>query len=411
MCISPQPRTDAGDVGAAFDSGLLDSGGQDLGFLDQGFQDLGSADQGAAPDSGSNPGPDAGPPCVCETPPPDECVSGDSIFRTYQGTGTCDATGACVYPSMDIRCPSCTATCLAPCQGVTCPNLNGGCQVGGFCMPSDPGQPAECIYQDATDGVACTLVQGGNGTCAAGQCVQCTSAADCDDNNQCTADSCSAGGQCQNSPRGGSCNDSNACTLGDTCMNGQCTPSSTVQCNSPPGQCYGSGSCNPNNGQCNYPPSPSARSCNDGNACTHTDRCDGAGGCDGVAYTCTGGSCSAQTCDGLGGCTGSPTAPTGLSPSGGAGVGTMDVTLSWSACTGASSYDVEIQYRRSNGTWSGYFTYMNEPTNSKTFFPCSSQSPQPPCNSDFRFRVRAFDGSFGPWSSYSTWRWNNCRAC
>ena len=153
-------------------------------------------------------------------------------------------------------------------------------------------------------------------------------------------------------------------------------------------------------------------SCDDGQACTHSDRCNGAGGCQGTGYSCNDGDvCTQDSCDGNGGCTHTPTAPNGLAPTGGASVGRQDVTLVWSPCATATEYEVQIQYQAADTTWRAYFTY-NETANNKTFYPCSSQSPAAPCNSNFRFRVRArTGGSFGPYSGWATFFWANCRAC
>ncbi len=51
---------------------------------------------------------------------------------------------------------------------------------------------------------------------------ECTSNAQCDDNNVCTDDVC-VNGKCQSSHNTNPCDDGNACTTGDTCSNGICT--------------------------------------------------------------------------------------------------------------------------------------------------------------------------------------------
>lgn len=50
--------------------------------------------------------------------------------------------------------------------------------------------------------------------------------ADCDDGNECTANTCDpAAGTCSNPPlaTGTPCDDGNPCTAGDTCQDGSCT--------------------------------------------------------------------------------------------------------------------------------------------------------------------------------------------
>ena len=78
----------------------------------------------------------------------------------------------------------------------------------------------------------------------------CTTSAECDDDNICTDDTCTAGGYCKHVALSGlSCNDGNACTEDDRC---------TVDA-----ICAGT----------------SAVSCDDGNPCTDGDACDALGKC------------------------------------------------------------------------------------------------------------------------------------
>jgi hypothetical protein len=141
----------------------------------------------------------------------------------------------------------------------------------------------------------------------------------CDDNNPCTEDDvCTRGSGsgllCQGTPKrceppnltcytnesacdpitGGcmytqrpantTCNDNNPCTTASQCgVDAACHGTSTVQCNSPPGQCYQSaGSCRVADGECDYPFKASTAACNDSNACTTNDTCNGSGGCAGA---------------------------------------------------------------------------------------------------------------------------------
>jgi hypothetical protein len=81
-----------------------------------------------------------------------------------------------------------------------------------------------------------------------------------------------------------------------------CACSEACQGTPPASQCYASaGSCQ--NSVCYYPPSAPGGGCDDGNACTRGDQCDGHGGCAGLAYSCTPNQCEAtSSCDGRGGC-------------------------------------------------------------------------------------------------------------
>ncbi len=433
----------------------------------------------------------------CEDVPAPECTGANDSFKTY-AAGSCSAsTGLCEYPVTEVECANCSATCLEPCRDLSCPDLEGGCQTAGRCVPQELPQPAQCEYETAPAGAACTEANGGAGNCNSGRCLACTNDSHCDDNNPCTQDVCDvSAGTCSQSPQAGSCDDGNLCTSGDTCMAGLCR-GTAISCGTAPGECYAAaGTCNAASGQCEYPaksggtactadqevctrdvcdgngacthpPQISGATCDDGqicshsdrcngngacqgttivcddafgvcgaarscdgtpqcaevfptsstgcddnNLCSHTDTCNGFGGCQGTGYSCNDSDiCTADVCDGIGGCTNVPGPPTGLAPTAGATVSRQDVILVWGSCATATQYELEIQYQRADLTWRAYVTYTETGTN-KTFYPCSSQSPAAPCNSDFRFRIRAFSGgTWGPNSGWATFHWANCRAC
>jgi hypothetical protein len=433
----------------------------------------------------------------CDAVPGAECSGADDVFRSY-AAGTCAAvSGACEYPVTETACAGCAATCLEPCRDLSCPDLSGGCQTGGHCVPQALPQPAECEYETAADGIACTDESGGAGNCSAGRCLACTQDTHCDDNNPCTQDTCDVGaGTCSHPAQAGSCDDGNLCTTGDACAAGLCR-GSAVSCNAQPGECYeAAGACNgasgvceypaktggvactadqqactrdvcDGNGACIHPPQTSGAGCDDGNICSHSDRCNGNGACQGTAIVCDDGFgvcgaarscdgspqcaevfptsstscddnnlcthtdacngfgscqgtgyscndtdiCTSDVCDGGGSCSNTAGPPSGLAPTGGAIISRQDVILVWGSCATATEYELEIQYQRADLSWRPYVIYPETGTN-KTFYPCSSQSPAAPCNSDFRFRVRAFSGgAWGPNSGWATFHWANCRAC
>lgn len=80
------------------------------------------------------------------------------------------------------------------------------------------------------------------------------------------------------------CNDGNACTANDRCgVDAACAGTPSVQCNTPPSQCHESaGTCSAATGTCTYALKAAATACDDANACTTNDTCNGAGGCAGV---------------------------------------------------------------------------------------------------------------------------------
>ncbi|NOK23962.1 hypothetical protein HMI50_44070, partial [Corallococcus carmarthensis] len=106
-------------------------------------------------------------------------------------------------------------------------------------------------------------------------------------------------------PAGFSCNDSNACTGNDVCDSTGTCAGAPVACEAPPGQCYQSaGSCS--DGSCSYAYKAAGAACDDGDACTLSETCNGSGGCAGTPVSCTtppgqcyqaAGTCSNGTCE------------------------------------------------------------------------------------------------------------------
>lgn len=110
---------------------------------------------------------------------------------------------------------------------------------------------------------------------------------------------CDAAGECVAEANGTSCDDGNACTQTDTCQGGVCVGGDPVVCQ-PLDQCHEAGACNTQSGQCSNPAKPNGSSCDDGNPCTVDDICT-AGVCAGTPdpskeHVC--GECpSGQWCD------------------------------------------------------------------------------------------------------------------
>jgi len=179
---------------------------------------------------------------------------------------------------------------------------------------------AEVYAYDACAGVSCTSAPGtcyeAAGTCSNGVCSYApkASGASCDDGNACTgADACNGAGVCAGSAThcssppgqcyeaagtcsggacdyaykaaGASCDDGDACTVGEECNGAGGCAGTPVSCTTPPGQCYeAAGTCS--GGACGYAPKAAGSACNDGNAGTLNDVCNGAGACAGVV-ACT----------------------------------------------------------------------------------------------------------------------------
>jgi len=137
--------------------------------------------------------------------------------------------------------------------------------------------------------------------------TECTVSADCNDNNVCTTDTCTASRLCTYANNSISCNDGLFCTPTDTCSGGVCVGSG-VRCSGAQHcsetldacvQCLNNGHCEDSNpcttntcnavGACTFPNNNNA--CNDGLFCTLNDVCGG-GTCNGSGVRCPG-----QLCD------------------------------------------------------------------------------------------------------------------
>ncbi len=73
---------------------------------------------------------------------------------------------------------------------------------------------------------------------------------------------------------GAACDDGNACTQTDICQGGVCLGSNPVVCTALDA-CHDVGVCDTSTGLCTNPAKPDGASCSDGNACTQTDTCQG----------------------------------------------------------------------------------------------------------------------------------------
>lgn len=216
-------------------------------------------------------------------------------------TFTCDDGNLCT--TLD-RCTqgACAGT------AVTCMPQTGQCATGGSCNPAT----GACVYTSADAGTPCDDANPctgpdvclANGSCN-GATMGCTTPP-----GPCFAATgvCRADAGCTYAPldAGVACNDGNACTTTDRCAADGTCAGTTVTCASPPGQCFGAmGMCNPMDGGCTYLVNTGG-GCNDTNTCTLGDTCLDDGGCVGTAFTCASppNSCfgAAGACLGDGGC-------------------------------------------------------------------------------------------------------------
>src|SRR5947207_3041304 len=178
----------------------------------------------------------------------------------------CDGSGRCIHPPANAGtvCRAATDVCDAAqvCTGtsVYCPPdtfqpTNTPCDDGNACTFNDvcdgSGQCAGTALAgctlcstaaDCNDQNACTTDSCSGGVCqntALAGCTPCTTAADCDDQNACTTESCGVG-VCHNGPIPGctpclttaDCDDQDACTQ-DLCTAGACTHTPLDNCAAP----------------------------------------------------------------------------------------------------------------------------------------------------------------------------------
>src|SRR5439155_503346 len=218
------------------------------------------------------------------------CVSSNPVVCTPQDqchdAGTCNpATGMCSKPAKPdgSACTdgnACTRTDACQrgvCMGsnpVVCPAPDQ-CHDAGTCNPGTGtcSNPAKPDGSACNDGNACTQTDTcERGVCTGSNLVVCPAPDQCHDAGTCTP----ATGTCSTpvKPAGTACNAGNACTRTDTCRSGVCTAGTPVV-RPAPDQCHDAGTCNPATGTCSNPVKPNGSACNDDNACTRTDACEG----------------------------------------------------------------------------------------------------------------------------------------
>lgn len=240
----------------------------------------------------------------------------------------CDPTGGCVHPNNEASCDD-GASCT---DGDAC--LNGTCRGSDDCGASTFCDIAmdlcrACERNDeCDDGNSCT-----DDRCVSGSCTHDGNNLGCDDGDPCTHDDmCTDGGQCSGTAvvcddDGGtcgasrdcngtdtctvsypdnavSCNDGELCTFGDSCDGSGGCVGTPIVCDDAAGACGANRSCN-GTASCTISYPDGSTSCDDGVACTHSDKCDGAGGCTGTTISCedAAGTCGAnRSCNGTPSC-------------------------------------------------------------------------------------------------------------
>ncbi len=257
---------------------------------------------------------------VCITLPNNGAPCDDNDVCTQ--TDTCDK-GLCLG-SNPVDCDDdeiCTAdSCdfFAGCQHVP---ADGACDDGNACTVDDtcaegtcsPGTPLDCDDNDVCTDDSCDPATGcvhtnnvatcddanactADDVCAEGLCAGQTIT--CNDDNPCTDDTCDSGTGCVFTNNTAACDDNDACTTVDQCDEGVCVGSTPPTCDDD-NPCTDD-SCDPDTG-CVF--TNNTVPCDDGDACTTVDVCDG-GQCSGsIPPDCDDGNpCTDDSCDPGDGC-------------------------------------------------------------------------------------------------------------
>ncbi len=227
------------------------------------------------------------------------CAPSTAGTQCRSTVGACDVAETCDGTS--TACPVDAAQPTgAPCGGAP----SGDCDAQDVCAGS-VGASATCVLTFATagtmcsDGSACTV---GDVCDVAGACLS-GGAVTCDDGNDCTSESCDPMVGCvvANMAEDTPCDDGSECSAGDRCVSGTCTPAMGLSCDD-------DNSCTANDcdvaSGCLNTPLATATPCNDGDACTVMDACDGSGKCVGAtALDCDDSNpCTSNACDSATGC-------------------------------------------------------------------------------------------------------------
>ncbi|MGB0591688.1 MAG: hypothetical protein ACPGU1_18585 [Myxococcota bacterium] len=242
-------------------------------------------------------------------------VTGGDVLRSQRCTADDDCTplavdcglGSCVRLScVEGRCLA-TVDEGAPCNDGSVCTADDTCAPQGFCrgtpLECDDASPCttdSCVYDAGcvhtpAPGIACDdgdLCTGNDRCSEAGLCVG--GPIDCSDTNPCTDTWCDPVVGCLAEANHAPCDDLNACTAPDYCQN--------AVCRGAPLSCVDDDPCTVDacdlEQGCMNPPLPEGSLCDDGDGCTHDDRCL-ADTCIGLTSTCDDGwDCTLDSCEG-----------------------------------------------------------------------------------------------------------------
>jgi hypothetical protein len=215
----------------------------------------------------------------------DDNVCTDDLCDFFVGcvnqeiSGLCDDGNSCTEDSCDAKKGCQYKVLYGDCDDGNACTVGDGC-VGGECIPSGPLNCNDgnwCTEDFCDKGTGCINNSVGGicpgGTCQAGECVK-VDPTNCDDWNSCTIDTYNEQLGCVYSvDNDAGCDDGNDCTTGDHCFWGTCQSNGIKECNDQ-NQCT-EDSCHPDVGCVHV---PALNGCDDGNPCTE-DECTPVDGC------------------------------------------------------------------------------------------------------------------------------------
>ncbi|MBM4343907.1 MAG: SMP-30/gluconolactonase/LRE family protein [Deltaproteobacteria bacterium] len=244
----------------------------------------------------------------------DSCQNGKCALKTNSAAcdddSKCTSADACANgkcTGVAVKCNdgnACTDDACLPASGCTATANDALCEDGDACTTGDQCSGGKCgtgKTKVCDDGDACTkdTCNPADGLCKfngiAGCGFYCNTAADCNDKNPCTDESCQ-GGKCVSLPNTLACDDANPCSGPDVCGSGKCNSGPAKNCNDN-NQCTDD-SCDGKTGACVNLGKAATATCDDGSACTSGDAC--AGKSPTGAPTCVG---TAKNCDDANACT------------------------------------------------------------------------------------------------------------
>lgn len=238
------------------------------------------------------------------------CIKGPKVECNDNNPCTddvCDAKAGCKYTANTLPCEDGSKCTIGDqCKNSACsPGAAKACDDQKECtVDSCDPVSGNCGTFNAKDGNACDDGDkcSEKSTCKTGQCVAADKVTCKDDGNPCTNDDCDKASGCAYPAQPGSCNaDDNVCTDKDSCAAGKCVPGNVLICDDK--NACTDDSCDPLKGCLNLTATADGKPCDDGLMCTEGDKCkDGKCAVNTPKNCSDGNDCTEDSCDAKTGC-------------------------------------------------------------------------------------------------------------